>query len=195
MASKKPTRIYGNWISGFARDVHTLSSVHVGVNELGHDVFDTKRSELGELLYRLKYRGDASAAGAIVTTAASVVRPSLKKFDLIVPVPPSGVRSIQPVIVIARGLGEELGLPVADCIKTTRPATPLKGVIDAERRRELLAGLYDVDVGTTKGRNILLLDDLYRSGSTMNAITDVLLEQGQASSVRALAITRTRSNQ
>jgi competence protein ComFC len=195
MASKNPTKIYGSWTSGFALDAHTLSSVHVGVNEQGHDVFDTKRSELGELLYRLKYRGDASAANEIVKTAAELVRPSLKKFDLIVPVPPSGARAVQPVIIIAQGLGKELGLPVADCITTTRPATQLKGVMGAEKRKELLAGLYAVDATTTKGRNILLVDDLYRSGSTMNAITDVLLGPGKASSVRALAITRTRSNQ
>lgn len=195
MASKNPTRIYGNWTSGFALDVHTLSSVHVGVNEQGHDVFDTKRSELGELLYRLKYRGDTMAGNEIVNTAAELVRPSLNKFDLIVPVPPSGARAVQPVIFIAQGLGKELGLPVAECITTTRPTIPLKGVIDAEKRKELLAGLYAVDAEKTKGRNILLVDDLYRSGSTMKAITGVLLGPGKATSVRTLAITRTRSNQ
>jgi len=37
-----------------ALDVHTLSSAHIGINEFSHDVFDAKRSELGELLYRMK---------------------------------------------------------------------------------------------------------------------------------------------
>ena len=40
-----------------------------------------------------------------------------------------------------------------------------------------------------------LFDDLFRSGATMNAITDVLLRKGKAASVRAFTITRTRSNQ
>lgn len=102
---------------------------------------------------------------------------------------------MQPVILLAEGLGKALGLPVADCITTTRPATQLKGVMDPGKRKELLDGLHAVDAKQTRGRNILLFDDLFRSGSTMNAITDLLLGAGKAASVRALTITRTRSNQ
>ncbi len=39
------------------------------------------------------------------------------------------------------------------------------------------------------------MDDLYRSGATMDAITRALYDQGSAADVFALAITRTRSNQ
>lgn len=195
MAAINPIRITGNWVRGYALDLHTVSSVHVGVNESGHDVFDTKRSELGELLYRLKYSADKSAAAEIISTAANFLKPSCAKLDLIVPVPPSGVRAVQPVIIIAQGIGAALGLPVADCITTTRPPTQLKGVMDRDRRKELLDGLYAVNAKETKGKNVLLFDDLFRSGSTMNAITDLLMGQGKASSVRALTITRTRSNQ
>jgi hypothetical protein len=63
-----------------------------------------------------------------------------------------------------------------------------------ERRSTLLAGLYDIDAARTAGRNVLLFDDLFRSGATMNAITDVLMRDGKAASVRALTITRTRIN-
>lgn len=59
----------------------------------------------------------------------------------------------------------------------------------------MLKGLYAVERNHTAGKNVLLFDDLFRSGSTLNAITDVLLQQGQAASVRVLTITRTRSNQ
>ena len=195
MVAINPKKISGKWISGYSLDVHTLSSTHLGVNEHGHDVSDTKRSEVGELLYRLKYRGDQEAAKEIIEAAASVLRPSRAKFDLIVPVPPSGVRPVQPVIILANGIGAALGLPIADCIATTRPATPLKGVMGPERRKELLVGLYSVDPAVTARKNILLFDDLFRSGSTMNAITELLLGAGKAASVRALTVTRTRSNQ
>ena len=195
MIAINPRKISGNWTSGYALDVHTLSSTHLGMDERGHDVYDTKRSEIGELLYRLKYRGDQEAAKEIIAAAADFVRPSRGKFDLIVPVPPSGARAVQPVIILANGIGAALDLPVADCIATTRPATQLKGVMDAERRKEMLAGLHSVDAKVTTGKSILLFDDLFRSGSTMNAITELLLGAGKAASVRALTITRTRSNQ
>jgi competence protein ComFC len=195
MAAINPRRISGKWTSGWALDVHTLSSTHLGMDERGHDIYDTKRSDIGELLYRLKYRGDQEAAKEIIIAAADFVRPSRAKFDLIVPVPPSGVRAVQPVILLATGIGAALNLPLADCLATTRAATQLKGVMDAERRKELLEGLYSVDPAVTAGKKVLLFDDLFRSGSTMNAITELLLGEGKAASVRALTITRTRSNQ
>jgi competence protein ComFC len=196
MVAINPQKITGAWVSGYALDVHTVSSTHLGINEAGHDVFDTKRSELGELLYRLKYSGDKSAAAAIAAAAVMFIRErSRAKFDMIVPVPPSGVRKLQPVITIARIAGAALDLPVVECVSTTRPTKQLKGVIGAEERKVLLAGLYAVDATQTKGMNILLLDDLFRSGATLNAITNLLMNAGKALSVRVLTITRTRSHQ
>jgi predicted amidophosphoribosyltransferase len=195
VAKINPKKIRGKWLSGVALDIHTISSTHVGINEAGHDVFDTQRSELGELLYRLKYSGDMTAAGDIIATAAKYLLPHRSKFDLIVPVPPSGVRAVQPVITIARGVGAAIDVPVIECVTTTRETSQLKGVIDPERRKELLTGLYTVDATHTAGKDVLLFDDLFRSGSTMNAITDLLMQVGKAASVRAFAITRTRRNQ
>lgn len=42
---------------------------------------------------------------------------------------------------------------------------------------------------------VLLFDDLYRSGVTMNAVSSLLYEKGGVAHVSALTITRTRSNQ
>jgi predicted amidophosphoribosyltransferase len=137
MAEINPQRIYGNWLSGIALDVHTLSSIYLGVNEAGHDVFENTRSELGELLYRLKYRADKSAAKEIIETASAFLMRHRSKFDIMVPVPPSGARAIQPVVTVARGIGEAIGLPVVECITLTRPATQLKGVIDRDKRRRV----------------------------------------------------------
>ena len=195
MAAIHPRRITGRWVRGVALDVHTISSIYKGVNEHGHDIFDTVRSELGELLVRLKYKGDQSVALEIIASAVKFLEPHSHKFDRIIPVPPSTVRAVQPVIILATGIGDALGVPVIDCITMTRTATQLKDVTDPDRRRELLDGLHEVDSICTEAGNILLFDDLFRSGATMNAITDVLMRQGKAASVRALTITRTRSNQ
>lgn len=194
MAAVHPQKIAGNWRAGIALDLHTTSSTHLGVNEAGHDVFDTVRSELGELLHRLKYRGEQGVIPEIAAAAIAFLQPHRAKFDLIVPVPPSALRAVQPVILLANAIGAGLGRPVLSCVTTTRPAAQLKGVTDPARRKELLAGLHAVDATKTKDKNILLFDDLFRSGSTMNAITDLLKQQGGVASVRVLTITRTRSN-
>ena len=195
VAAINPLRISGNWRYGIALDVHTVSSVHLGINEFGHEVFDTTRSELGELLYQLKFRSNKGAAQEIIDTVSAYLKPHRSKFDVLVPVPPFGRRTVQPVITIARGISAVIGLPVVECISVTRNATPLKGVMDREKRVELLEGLHAVDASKTKGKNILLFDDLFRSGATMNAITDLLMQNGKAASVRVLTITRTRIHQ
>lgn len=191
----RPVQIAGRWTSGVALDLHTTSSTPIGHDEFGRMQFDTVRPEIAELLYRLKNRGDRDAATPIIETAVSFLSAHRHKFDSIVPVPPSHQRALQPVIVLAEGIGAALGIPVLSCITTTRPTTQLKNVTDPEERRKQVEGLYHVDPTRTRGRSILLFDDLFRSGTTMNAITDQLLGPGQAAVVRALTITKTRSNQ
>ena len=150
-----PKRIKGNWKLGYALDIHSLTSVYLGINDQGKEVYDTTRSELGELLFLLKYRSKLSAADDIVQAASSFLNRSRSKFDLIVPVPPSGHRPVQPVIILARGIGKALRLPVVESVTTTRPANQLKGVMERERRNELLEGLYAVDRNVTADKSIL----------------------------------------
>lgn len=156
--------------------------------------FDTSRPEIAELLYRLKNHADEEAAGPIIETAVHFLAAHRGKFDSIVPVPPSQQRKLQPVICLAEGIGAALKVPVLSCITTTRPTTQLKNVTDPDERKKQVDGLYKVDVNQTQGRSILLFDDLFRSGTTMNAITNVLLGPGKAEVVRALTITKTRSH-
>ena len=65
-----PRKIRGKWADGYALDLHTTSSTFLGYDGYGHPQFETVRSELGELLYKLKYRADPSAVDSIAETAA-----------------------------------------------------------------------------------------------------------------------------
>jgi predicted amidophosphoribosyltransferase len=114
---------------------------------------------------------------------------------MIVPVPPSSQRNVQPVILIAEGFSRRLGIPLVDCVKRTRDAPQLKNVYDLDERLRLLEGLHQVDASVTESKKVLLLDDLYRSGATMDAITAALYDDGRAADVFALTVTRTRSHQ
>jgi len=89
MVEINPKRITGCWTEGFALDFHTLSSEYIGDDEYGHPQFDTKRSEIGELLYRLKYRKDNSVLDDIITTVSQFIKSINWTVDLIVCVPPS----------------------------------------------------------------------------------------------------------
>jgi hypothetical protein len=87
-----PRKLRGPWTDGFALDVHTTGSNFLGYNAYGHPEFDTARSPLGDLVYRLKNRGDRSAIEPIVETVVEFLKTWHLKVDAIVPVPPSNTR-------------------------------------------------------------------------------------------------------
>lgn len=191
-----PIHVEGSWRHGWALDVHTTASVFLGHDAQGRAEFDTTRSPLGEFVYQLKYAGRAEAAIPIADAMAAFLaqRPGMvARIDVIVPVPPSVARAVQPVTQIAEQLAVRLNKTCAEAaVVKTKPTPMLKSVQEIEERREVLAGAFEGDRVQVEGRGVLLVDDLYRSGATANAVTLALIRAG-AERVYFLAATRTRS--
>lgn len=197
MITINPIKLSGNWTQGYALDIHTIDSTFIGYDEYGHEVFDTRRSEIGELLYRLKYKSDKTAIDEILDTVVVFLENRWKiinAIDTLIPVPPSKNRAFQPVIEITKSLSLRLKIPFHDDVLVKTRETPeLKDVYAYEKRMELLKNAFDVESKLLNGKSILLLDDLFRSGATLNAITDILYNRGKVSNVYVLTLTKTRS--
>jgi len=195
MVQINPKRITGSWTEGFALDFHTLSSDYIGDDEYGHPQFDTKRSEIGELLYRLKYRKDSSVLDDIITTASQFIKSTNWAVDLIVCVPPSRKgRKFQPVPPIAIGIGRVLGIDVCiDAIVKAKDTPELKNIFDFEERMRILKNGFQIRNPVVAGNSILLFDDLYRSGATLNTVSSLLQREGKVKNVYVLTLTMTRS--
>lgn len=186
--------VHGTWDKGFAFDVHTLSSTYLGPDESGHDRYDNTRSEMGELVYQLKYQSDKALLSRIVELLDKIT--GIELFDAIIPIPPTDKnRAFQPVTEIGLALGARRGVTVRTDVLLKRPGGPqLKNVEDpAERKTLLLESLAIENANAIAGKNLLLVDDLFRSGATLGAATD-LLRQAGARKVYVLAMTKTRSN-
>ena len=194
MINISPKQIKGNWTAGYALDIHTLSSEFIGHNEYGHPQFDTKYSDMGQLLNRLKYKSDKSVLGMIVEVAGEFLNSKNWPVDLIVPVPPSrSVRAFQPVIAVAKGISKFTGMKLCtDCVVKLKQTPELKNIYELKKRLEILVDAYRVVKQQVEGRNLLLFDDLYRSGATLNAITLALKNEGKAEKVYVLTLTKTR---
>ena len=63
-------------------------------------------------------------------------------------------------------------------------------MFDYNERIKLLENAYRVRNQSLRSKAVLLFDDLYRSGATMNAVTRVLYEQAQCSEGAALLLRR-----
>lgn len=186
-------KLVGNWSKGIAFDLHTLSSTYLGVDDLGHDRFENERSEMGELVFRLKYRQDESVVERIVTLLDAIK--GVEKFDLILPVPPTKSRKIQPVPTIALALGARRGVAVRTDLLLNSGSKELKEVSDpVERSRLLHEAISITDPSEIAGKKVLLVDDLFRSGATLEVATEVLMSDGKAEAVSVLTMTKTRSN-
>ncbi|WP_395372330.1 ComF family protein [Komagataeibacter diospyri] len=188
-------KIEGNWDAGYALHKHTLSSVYLGVDEWGHDRFENTRSEPGEALYQLKYRSDWNQIEPLATQIRDTLLPLFGKIGLIVPMPASTARAKQPVNELAYALGRLTNTPVFDelIVKAPAPAgsPALKNLHTREQKDAALAGRISInECITNEGRwNALLLDDLFDTGATMDAVCQALRGYRKINQIYAAAIT------
>ena len=186
--------IDGNWEKGFALDLHTTKSTYLGVDEEGNKQFNNERSYIGELVYQLKYRSNTAVIPDIINYINRLMT-GLNSLDYFIPVPPSKYRQVQPVSLITQALGQSLGITVLDNVISKNNPEQLKDIEESAKREALLRESLILAEGTNlTSKNILLVDDLYRSGATLRAITDILHNKANVSKVYILTMTKTRTN-
>jgi predicted amidophosphoribosyltransferase len=192
MVNIQPKEIKGPWDGGFVLDTHTISSTFIGYNEFGHAEFDTQRSPLGELVYRLKYKRDKTTVASIAETVAEFVKGWGIRPEVIVPMPPSKQRPDQPLFEIGEALSKILGIPLDTQLVSKVKGTPqMKDVGDYSERVAVLKDAFAVRADVA-GKEVLLLDDLLQSGASMTVVAETI-KKAQAKAVYSIALTRTRS--
>lgn len=192
-----PQKLDGHWNEGWALDLHTTSSTPVGVDEHGHTRFETVRPPIAEELFKLKYRSEKNRIETIAKPASDFLSKFKSKWqlDLIIPIPPSdNNRAFQPVYELAKAIGGKVNLPVDfKTLRKTKSTSQLKEIDDPDQRKKILKDAFDIALNSLNGKDVLIFDDLYRSGETLNAVCDILLKKGKARGVYVLTITKTRS--
>jgi len=175
-----PRPLIGSWQIGWSLGFHSRFAGS-----------DWVRSGVGDLAYRLKYQGDASALPALVEQALELIRqqPALAQADCLVPVPPSTPRPFDPVTAFCTTLAGKINLPLAPLVVKTRQTKPQKELKTLAQKRANVAGAF-ASKGDINGKRILVVDDLFDSGATLDEITRLLLKHG-AAYVNVLTLTRT----
>ena len=185
-------QISGPWDQGWVLDKHTLSSVFLGHNEQGHPQFDTTRTEVGEATYKLKYGHEWAQAIPLGQAIASEIYPKLANVVFIVPMPATTTRARQPVTEVAKALGEIVGKPVFDELLVKAPnGQSLKNLHSKDEKIEAIGeSLSIVDQLEGDGPwNVLLVDDLFDSGASMEAACKVLHAYPKVRKIYVAALT------
>lgn len=185
--------LIGNWKAGWALDIHTLSSV---IQPDGS--FENVRSEIGEALFQLKYRQDYNQIDYLAGQTVKFLRTRLvlPYINVIMPTPASQTRLRQPVHEITQKVCAELNIPYDDSfIQKTRNTSQLKEITDLAQRQAMIEGAFEiVDSEKYRNKKVLVIDDLFRSGTTLNELCKVLYESVGVNNVYIVTLTKTRSN-
>jgi len=192
MIKYNPTYIEGSWNGGWALDNHTISSVRIGP---GPGDFKTQWTELGEALNQLKYKQKKENSSVIAEVMFDFLKTRKFHYYAIIPVCPSQKRKWQPLYEVAWDLGHKVNKYVDyKYLKKVKATTQLKSIESAKEKREILKNSFTIsDKNKYKGKNILLIDDLYDSGSTLNEICDTLKREGSVDRVYVVTVTKTRT--
>ena len=157
-----------------------------------------------EMLLQLKYNavGDVAVAlapymAAVLITTPSRLRratPSKEGEPILVPVPLCKKRlkkrGYNQSELLAKEIGEILNYPVlSDVLIRTRDTTPQKKMTVKEREENLRGAFSILDASKIIGSRVILVDDVFTSGSTANECAKVLKAAG-AKQVDAIVAAR-----
>ena len=189
-------KISGAFNEGYALDKHSILSDFIGYNRHGFRRYKTTRTPAGEAMYQLKYQNDFDQVAPLAKAVFCNILPKFPEIGLVVPAPASRTRPRQPVHEVAADIARRIGVPLSDNLIRTSPDAPnigsLKDMNTREEKDDALDGRYFLNKAIEKkgSWNALVMDDLYDSGATMDAVCSLLAEYDKISGVYVAALTR-----
>ena len=136
------------------------------------------------VMYRFKYGNKRFYARSFAACAVRNHSDWIRRagIDIILPVPmyrgKEKARGYNQAAVFAKALSEATGIPATDSILIrTVNTVPMKGLSDSARRRNL-KNAFHMQSNLVQFKRVLLVDDIYTTGTTVDAAAACLLEGG-----------------
>lgn len=149
---------------------------------------------MGEALYQLKYRHDFDQVIAIADQLSGYLSVMFKSASFVVPMPPSRYRARQPVVEIAKRLAANMAVPCLENLLLKNAQTgQMKDINTKEEKVEALCKkIYFDDVLGDGLYDVLVVDDLYDTGASLEAATIVLQKYEKIRNIYVVTVTRKR---
>jgi len=139
---------------------------------------------VAQSIYRFKYQGRREYADFYAAEAVRQLGEAVRhwKPDALVPVPVHwkrrAHRGYNQAEVFARCLGAKMGIPVVtNLVKRCRNTRPQK-LLNAEERQNNLKRAFIMARNDVKLNTIIIIDDIYTTGSTVDAMAKLLRTSG-----------------
>jgi ATP-dependent DNA helicase RecQ len=184
LSTQSHKSLKGRFDVGFALDDHTV----VKRGKRGY-------TKTGSMAYQYKYGGEKALVERLADEMAKFLRrhEKYREVEILVAVPSTvKERAYDPVPRLARVLSERIGIPWSpEALVKTRQTRPQKEMENETQKIRNVRGAFRVaDQSVVRGKRVLLIDDLYDSGATINECTRMLRGAG-AKAVSVLTLTRT----
>jgi|WetSurMetagenome_2_1015567.scaffolds.fasta_scaffold66405_1 predicted amidophosphoribosyltransferase len=175
-----PIRIAGPNFEGWALSAHLDKlTARSGANI-------TRRSVLAETMYRYRYQEDGSLLPKLASCFASSVQTLFpgKYFSGLLMVPPPITRAdYGPVVTLVTEISRLTGIPLLQFA--------VRDILDSgnesPKRSDRAFEFSSPETLTIfAGKQILVIDDIYRSGRSLNAFCSLIKTEGRAAEVMAL---------
>ena len=153
--------------------------------------------KLIDIIYGFKYRGNPGLGDFLSGLLAGGMPYCADEVDVIVPVPlhinKLRSREYNQSAVLAKNLANSIGVKHALFgLKKIRDTMPQFEIQKEEARRKNVKGAFSVtDADAFSGKSVLVVDDVFTTGSTTDECARVILKAG-ASEVRVLTVARAR---
>ena len=135
--------------------------------------------------FKYQYIEDVTQLLKELTKAFFLKHPQFKKpdYDLVIPVPLHGRRFLErnfnQAEVFAKILCHEIGIEIDDAILSRIRNTPPQAQLSDEQRKQNIIGAFSVPhPARIQGKKILLVDDVFTTGSTIREAAKTLLKAG-----------------
>jgi len=139
------------------------------------------------LIHLLKYKGVKRIGyefGKLL--AKKVFKESNKKYDLVIPLPihiaKKRERGYNQSDYIAKGFAEELNINYDTKLAKRKKYTKSQTTLSAEQRKTNVANVFEITYSQKIiNKNVILIDDVLTTGSTLNNLAKALRESGAKS--------------
>ena len=139
-----------------------------------------------QAIHELKYRNLRALAAPLAKLLYDYLMVNPVPGEVLVPVPLHRKRlrerGYNQSSLLAREMSKLTGLLVVDdCLVRQQPAPPQARTASISERQRNVAGAFACRDGRLRGKQVLLIDDVTTSGSTLNACAGALKSAGAAS--------------
>jgi ComF family protein len=149
-----------------------------------------------DAIHQFKYGRNITTGAALASFLANFdfADMDLGIFDVVIPVPLHikrlRERGFNQSLILARALGEKHGINVDFSLLKRRKLTLTQTGLNKKEREKNISGAFVVNLPERiRGRNFILVDDVYTTGATINECAKTLVKAG-ASQVAVLTLAR-----